>query len=389
LEADDAHVVRECSGDGARKNPGNHQRGLVDKIISERSVLLSEQDLSTDMERSTSGSSSTRRASSAVAHSFYADHHSHSQDREVTSEYMAVSMHDGQGPIASAQAVPEQLECPEGEDPHHETESAAEAHAGELCTALQAGMREQVIVRSCSAGSLGLPADIQTIRPELDAMIEMQDKSQQLQEPAQHIQCGHGITERHCFICLQDGDGDNPLVSCCSTCYGYTHVTCWHEWRTNQQMTALRSRLLGPYMQTNNLLQCTICKSGTAVVPGEEDGLEWMNELLYSSDSGVDNSLARMHPNSSPYHPEDLLLAGLSDSRDRTVLTAHTLIMVSIMVMACTFMAVQRFYEGDTIVCCIIALYELCVLLIFVLAVVRRRSALMQASRPGVVTGDV
>merc|ERR1719487_382727 len=85
--------------------------------------------------------------------------------------------------------------------------------------------------------------------------------------------------DRQCFICLQDEENEE-LVKCCSTCFARTHVRCWRDWRNNQRITALRSRLLGLRVQTNHLLLCTICKSGTAVVTGEEDGLEWMNELL-------------------------------------------------------------------------------------------------------------
>merc|ERR1719487_208 len=101
--------------------------------------------------------------------------------------------------------------------------------------------------------------------------------------------------DRQCFICLQDEESEE-LVKCCTTCYARTHVRCWREWRNNQRITALRSRLLGLRMQTNHLLRCTICKSGTAVVAGEEDGLEWMNELLcgggeqgQGEDAGVAN----------------------------------------------------------------------------------------------------
>ena len=76
-----------------------------------------------------------------------------------------------------------------------------------------------------------------------------------------------------------------------------THRRCWREWRNNQHRTALRSHLLGllgteewvrePFeqsknsaracslvgrlrIQTNHMLRCTICKSGTAMVEGEE-----------------------------------------------------------------------------------------------------------------------
>jgi len=393
LEAGDADDAPECSRDSSRKNASGHQRSRKDKTASESYMLLGDdsslamdreqqQDCSTEREGNTGGCSSTRGASPARAPLLQSDHDTHGEDPDVTNQNTTILM-QGQEPSAAAEVVHVHLASPRGEDLQHEPASVTEAHADEPGPVLRTGMAEQLSMWSRSVRSLGLSADIEPVQAEQDTTIEMRDLSQQLQEPAQDFQSGRGSAERRCFICLTDGDRGDPLVSCCTTCYGCTHITCWREWRTNQRMTALRSRLLGLHMQTNHLLRCTICKSGTAVVPGEEDGLEWMNELLCGSENGGDDSLPRTLPNTAQNEadvdPEDMLLEGLSDTRVRTVLLVHVLIMIFIMMLACAFMAVKRFYAGDIIICCIIALYELCVFQIVVIVLVRRRHALTQA----------
>eukprot|EP00401_Gymnodinium_catenatum_P018085 CAMPEP_0117588930 /NCGR_PEP_ID=MMETSP0784-20121206/70123_1 /TAXON_ID=39447 /ORGANISM="" /LENGTH=264 /DNA_ID=CAMNT_0005390341 /DNA_START=15 /DNA_END=809 /DNA_ORIENTATION=+ len=194
--------------------------------------------------------------------------------------------------------------------------------------------------------------------------------------------------DRHCFICLQDDDKDNPLIRCCTTCYARTHIRCWREWRNNQRITALRSRLLGLRTQTNHLLRCTICKSGTAVVSGEEDGLEWMNELLCGGEAGGGEGDARTvqltglgrrtdSDEEHDTHLEELVNIG---SRSCGALAVYLLVLIAVLFVACTLIAMQRFYAGDVVLCCVIALYELSVLQIVVLAVARRRGAMVAAA---------
>ena len=72
-------------------------------------------------------------------------------------------------------------------------------------------------------------------------------------------------SERACFICL-DGQEDEELCQCCSQCYSAVHRSCWREWRTNQRINVLRSRLMG-HANVPNPFLCTICKTGTATVP--------------------------------------------------------------------------------------------------------------------------
>eukprot|EP00448_Togula_jolla_P000252 CAMPEP_0170609630 /NCGR_PEP_ID=MMETSP0224-20130122/22228_1 /TAXON_ID=285029 /ORGANISM="Togula jolla, Strain CCCM 725" /LENGTH=469 /DNA_ID=CAMNT_0010934951 /DNA_START=60 /DNA_END=1469 /DNA_ORIENTATION=- len=206
-------------------------------------------------------------------------------------------------------------------------------------------------------------------------------------------------SDRHCFICLQedDRDKDHPLVSCCTTCFARTHVRCWREWRNNQRVTALRSRLLGLRMQTNHLLRCTICKSGTALVEGEEDRLEWMNELICGGGGQGGAPAAAGDDNGRPGGPlaairmrredsdedHDAQLDDLVDMRTCLALVVYLVVMVLVLFVTCMLILLQRFYAGDVVLCCIIALYELSVLQVVVLAVARRRGAMVAARTTG------
>lgn len=210
---------------------------------------------------------------------------------------------------------------------------------------------------------------------------------------------GDAEEERHCFICLGDADKDTgPLVSCCSTCYACTHMRCWRDWRNNQRLTALRSRLLGLRMQTNHLLRCSICKSGTAVIAGEEDGLQWMNDLLcgngesQGTDALAERLAASMNRGDSD-EDNDAQLEDLVDMRTCVALMVYVVVLVVVLLVACMLIVAQRFYAGDVVLCCIIALYELSVLQIVALAVARRRSsavaaAAAAASLSGALAGD-
>jgi len=187
-----------------------------------------------------------------------------------------------------------------------------------------------------------------------------------------------------------DEDDANTLTRCCTTCYTSVHVRCWREWRNNQRITALRSRLLGLRMQTNHLLRCTICKSGTALVEGEEDGLEWMNELLcgggeppQGDDGGAVagvrlGALANAATGRANDSDEDgdTQLEDLVDMKTCLALVVYLAVLIIVLVIACILIVMQRFYAGDVILCCIIALYELSVLQIVALAVARRRFSL-------------
>mmetsp|Transcript_63625 Transcript_63625/g.99071 ORF Transcript_63625/g.99071 Transcript_63625/m.99071 type:complete len:454 (+) Transcript_63625:65-1426(+) len=199
--------------------------------------------------------------------------------------------------------------------------------------------------------------------------------------------------ERYCFICLDD-DKDTPLTSCCTTCFAAVHVGCWREWRNNQRITALRSRLLGLRMQTNHLLRCTICKSGTALVAGEEDGLEWMNELLCGSGDvdegarGIIGHTGQMRRDESD-EDGDAQLEDLVDMRTCLALVVYLGVLLLVLLIACVLIVMQRFYAGDVILSCIIILYELSVLQIVALAIARRRGMLSGSAAQQRTPGNV
>jgi len=198
---------------------------------------------------------------------------------------------------------------------------------------------------------------------------------------------GAGSPDRHCFICLQDEDEENPLTPCCTTCFARVHVRCWREWRNNQRITALRSRLLGLRMQTNHLLRCTICKSGTALVAGEEDGLEWMNELLCGGEVGRTEGAppqtgGPMRRDESD-EDNDAQFEELVDMKTCLALVVYLGVLILVLLIACLLIVMQRFYAGDVILCCIIALYELSVLQIVALAASASAPAAMSEDTAG------
>eukprot|EP00440_Ansanella_granifera_P040616 gb/GFBE01044051.1/.p1 GENE.gb/GFBE01044051.1/~~gb/GFBE01044051.1/.p1 ORF type:complete len:399 (+),score=58.83 gb/GFBE01044051.1/:1-1197(+) len=250
-----------------------------------------------------------------------------------------------------------------------------------------------------------VPADVRRHGDDLpredasreSVVIEMQNMTEEMDQsreplPVVSASCSAASNalrqgdDRNCFICLQDSDKENPLISCCSTCYARTHVRCWREWRSNQHRTALRSRLLGLRMQTNHMLRCTICKSGTALVDGEENALSWMNELMCGGEPSENSLLARLaavgnRREDSDEDPE-AQLEDLIDTRTCAALVIYLAMLIVVVVVACLLIITQRFWAGDVVLCCIIALYELSVLQLVVLAILRRRGAALAAANP-------
>lgn len=187
--------------------------------------------------------------------------------------------------------------------------------------------------------------------------------------------------QRACFICLQDGDKDNVLIPCCTTCYACTHVRCWREWRNNQRTTALRSRLLGLRMQSNHLLRCTICKSGTAVLDGKEDGLDWMNDIFASNEgSGGGRAAGIQAQREDSDEDNDAQFEDLIDMKTCLALVVYLGVLALVLLVACVLIIMQRFYAGDVVLCCIITLYELSVLQIVSLTVARQRGVMVAAA---------
>lgn len=87
---------------------------------------------------------------------------------------------------------------------------------------------------------------------------------------------------RACFICLEEAEEENALVSCCTRCYGVAHARCWREWRANQRSVALRLRQSGGSgsFSSRDPFVCTICKTGRARLVGEVVNREWIETVL-------------------------------------------------------------------------------------------------------------
>jgi len=196
--------------------------------------------------------------------------------------------------------------------------------------------------------------------------------------------------ERQCFICLQEADKENPLTRCCSTCYASTHVQCWYDWRLNQRITTLRAQLLGQRARTDHFLRCSICKSGTAVLAGEESTLGWMNDFLCGSgnpgSSGPAGSLGQGESDDDEL-TSDLQMEDIVDKRTCLAILIYIGVLILIVFLTCAILVSRRFYAGDVILCCIITLYQLSVLQVVSLAVARRRGQMM-ASATAAQEGD-
>jgi len=196
--------------------------------------------------------------------------------------------------------------------------------------------------------------------------------------------------ERQCFICLQEADRENPLIRCCSTCYASTHVQCWYDWRLNQRITTLRAQLLGQRARTDHFLRCSICKSGTAVLAGEESTLGWMNDFLCGSgnpgSSGPAGSLGQGESDDDEL-TSDLQMEDIVDKRTCLAILIYIGVLILIVFLTCAILVSRRFYAGDVILCCIITLYQLSVLQVVSLAVARRRGQMM-ASATAAQEGD-
>ncbi|EER19668.1 hypothetical protein Pmar_PMAR012656 [Perkinsus marinus ATCC 50983] len=94
------------------------------------------------------------------------------------------------------------------------------------------------------------------------------------------------VTDRMCFICLEGPEGEcGELVPCCDRCYAHVHRGCWAEWRQNQRMTALRSRLTGLRPAGTDPFLCSICKTGQACVEGESHDVAWLAAVTGSRSS--------------------------------------------------------------------------------------------------------
>ncbi|KAF4752738.1 hypothetical protein FOZ62_026102, partial [Perkinsus olseni] len=92
---------------------------------------------------------------------------------------------------------------------------------------------------------------------------------------------------------LEYGPGGEcgDLVSCCDRCYAHVHRGCWAEWRQNQRMTALRSRLTGLRPSGTDPFLCSICKTGQACVDGESHDVAWLAAV-----TGTRSSRGRQSP---------------------------------------------------------------------------------------------
>jgi len=171
--------------------------------------------------------------------------------------------------------------------------------------------------------------------------------------------------ERACFICLEQDGPEGELVSCCSTCYAVVHASCWQDWRTNQRAVAMRSRLLGQNPAANPFL-CTICKSGTAMAPGDaEADLGWAEaaaaqvERPDTVESDGDDSVEDEMESSPVCHT--------------MVAVCNLTLLALIAVLDAALVSTHRLYAGDVAMYTLLFVYEAAFVQMVVLAIVHRR----------------
>ncbi|CEM39312.1 unnamed protein product [Vitrella brassicaformis CCMP3155] len=183
---------------------------------------------------------------------------------------------------------------------------------------------------------------------------------------------------RACFICLED-DSSEELVGCCSQCYAMVHRRCWREWRSNQRLNHIRSRLLG-YAAPNPSL-CTICKTGVSRVIGEEEGGAWDGSSPVAGDRRSAEAalqdqfletLSRVLRNSDD-DDDDLdeppLCAG------PTPIFGAALIFL-VIVFDLVFISMTKAWAGDVVLLSLLAIYEFFVMQLVIMAIYQRRTAL-------------
>eukprot|EP00920_Eleutheroschizon_duboscqi_P042081 GHVT01100801.1.p1 GENE.GHVT01100801.1~~GHVT01100801.1.p1 ORF type:complete len:430 (-),score=25.71 GHVT01100801.1:345-1634(-) len=177
---------------------------------------------------------------------------------------------------------------------------------------------------------------------------------------------------RSCFICL-DGSGTcrkRHLLSCCSQCYAVVHKGCWQDWRLNQRFATIRARLLG--QNPPNPLSCTICKTGTARVYGEEDGMRWampddpVQERLQDQ---LLQTIALMLNDDEDDEDEPPMCTGLITCLNLVVLFVGTFVNIMLICLS-------TYYPSDVVLLSLFLLYEFFVVELIILAIWQRRIAL-------------
>jgi len=121
------------------------------------------------------------------------------------------------------------------------------------------------------------------------------------------------------------------------------------------------------------------------MVEGEENGLSWMNELMCGGEPSENSLLGRLvalgnRRDDSDEDPE-AQLEDLIDTRTCVALVIYLGMLIVAIIIACLLIVTQGFWAGDVVLCCIIALYELSVLQLVMLAILRRRDIATTATQ--------
>eukprot|EP00397_Hematodinium_sp_SG-2012_P061943 GEMP01082829.1.p1 GENE.GEMP01082829.1~~GEMP01082829.1.p1 ORF type:complete len:238 (+),score=42.68 GEMP01082829.1:186-899(+) len=166
--------------------------------------------------------------------------------------------------------------------------------------------------------------------------------------------------ERTCFICLGDeGSSEEGLVPCCTQCYTQVHPRCWRDWRNNQRITVLRSRLLGIRVQKNHM-QCSICKTGLARVPGEDiSELEWLDRDSDDEASSDDRDELSQFV--------DVKMCSVR------LVVANGFLLILMILFAGVAVCFKHYFAGDVVLFSFIGVYEVGVFQILALMVIHRR----------------
>jgi len=184
-------------------------------------------------------------------------------------------------------------------------------------------------------------------------------------------------SERACFICLED-DGD--LVSCCSQCYGVTHVRCWRECRSSQRTNAIRTRMTGGSSNVRDPFLCSICKTGRARVQGETVTREWM-EVVLSAVLARSTTRRGSDDNSQIDMVEDIDEEGSQFCCTRRCVLINLVIISGVISISVTLISDEVFSGSAVLLCTLFLLMQFLVVQITV-GLARYRRLWRESHRP-------
>ncbi|CAD7943438.1 unnamed protein product [Amoebophrya sp. A25] len=179
-------------------------------------------------------------------------------------------------------------------------------------------------------------------------------------------------SEGACFLCLEGDLRGDPLAKCCTRCNALTHQRCWHEYRYNQRVASLRSRMLRESLPRSQMV-CSICKTGEAKLAREDAG-QLRSWMFLSDERDRQQELPDFNDES-----QDLVDVGASICNFKLVLCNLLLLVVCGTITALIFAHSRNGYSGDYLMTSVVVAYESILVQVVALFVYTRRRERLQA----------